>query len=92
VGEALKGHEFHYSRPVISRPEAIKAVFKVCRGHGLDGERDGLCDKNLLATYTHLHSGGYPLWGERFVKVALHLKNKKKPNFFDVSDKERLTI
>jgi cobyrinic acid a,c-diamide synthase len=91
VGEALKGHEFHYSRPLISHPEAIKSVFKVCRGYGLDGERDGLCKKNLLATYTHLHSGGYPLWGERFFKFALHLKNNKKSKFFDDSEKERLT-
>jgi cobyrinic acid a,c-diamide synthase len=92
VGETLKGHEFHYSRPLMSQPEAIKSVFKVCRGNGLDGERDGLCKKNLLATYTHIHSGGYPLWGERFFNVALHLKNNKKSIFFDDSEKEGLTI
>ncbi|MFC1534249.1 cobyrinate a,c-diamide synthase [Thermodesulfobacteriota bacterium] len=79
-GEVIKGHEFHYSRPVISRPEEINFVFKVQRGHGLDGKRDGLCKKNLLATYTHIHAGGNSLWGENFMRAALqYQRHEKKP-------------
>ncbi|UCG65146.1 MAG: hydrogenobyrinic acid a,c-diamide synthase (glutamine-hydrolyzing) [Deltaproteobacteria bacterium] len=77
VGEVLKGHEFHYTRPVMKSPGEITPVFKVHRGHGLDGQRDGLCKKNLMATYTHLHAAGNPLWGERFFKAALESKKRK---------------
>lgn len=78
VGEILKGHEFHYSRPRISRSKKIQCAFKVRRGHGLDGRNDGLYRKNLLATYTHLHAGGNRLWGERFVQTARYFNNARK--------------
>jgi cobyrinic acid a,c-diamide synthase len=76
VGEVLKGHEFHYTRAVQGGSEPINAVFKIRRGQGLDGKRDGLCKKNLLATFTHIHAGGNPLWGQRLVKAALQKKLK----------------
>jgi cobyrinic acid a,c-diamide synthase len=74
LGETLRGHEFHYSRPLFHSKEDIRPVFKVVRGRGLDGRRDGLCKKNLLATYTHLHAGGYALWGESFFKATCRVK------------------
>lgn len=78
VGELLNGHEFHYSRPTLRQSKGVRSVFKVRRGHGLDGERDGLCKKGLLATYTHLHAGGNRVWGERFFKAALNFKKLRK--------------
>ena len=75
AGEILRGHEFHYTRPVMTGSEDICPVFKVLRGQGLDGKRDGLCKKNLLATYSHIHAGGNPLWGQGLVKAALQRKN-----------------
>jgi len=78
VGKELRGHEFHYSRPLIEQSDEIHSIFKIHRGHGFDGERDGLCKKNLLATYTHLHAGGNPLWGEAFFQVAIDQKKKNK--------------
>jgi cobyrinic acid a,c-diamide synthase len=78
VGETLKGHEFHYSRPLIDEPENIRSVFKVHRGRGLDGERDGLVKNNLLATYTHLLAAGNTLWGESLFRAALAGKRRKK--------------
>lgn len=81
VGETLKGHEFHYSRPLISGTEGIHSVFKVHRGRGLDGERDGLCKKNLLATYTHLHAAGNALWGKTFFEAACAHKVRRKKDF-----------
>jgi cobyrinic acid a,c-diamide synthase len=80
VGEVLKGHEFHYTRAVQGGSEPINAVFKIRRGQGLDGKRDGLCKKNLLATFTHIHAGGNPLWGQRLVKAALQSKDWQKRN------------
>ncbi len=76
-GEIFRGHEFHYSRPLKDTSEEITSIFKVIRGKGLDGQRDGLCRKNLLATYTHTHAVGNTLWGKNFFKAAL-LYNKSK--------------
>jgi cobyrinic acid a,c-diamide synthase len=81
VGETLRGHEFHYSRPLIDKAENIRSVFKVHRGRGLDGIRDGLVKKNLLATYTHLHAAGNTLWGKSLFRQALAAKSRKKRNF-----------
>jgi cobyrinic acid a,c-diamide synthase len=80
VGEVLKGHEFHYTRALQGGSEPINAVFRIRRGKGLDGKRDGLCKKNLLATFTHIHAGGNPLWGQRLVKAALQSKDWQKRN------------
>jgi cobyrinic acid a,c-diamide synthase len=80
VGEVLKGHEFHYTRAVQSGSGPINTVFKMRRGKGLDGRTDGLCKKNLLATFTHIHAGGNPLWGQRLVKAALQSKDWQKRN------------
>jgi cobyrinic acid a,c-diamide synthase len=71
IGETLKGHEFHYSRPIIGRAEEFDPVFKVLRGRGIDGDRDGLCKKNLLATYTHVHAAGNDMWGKGLFRAAL---------------------
>ncbi|MDY6971800.1 MAG: cobyrinate a,c-diamide synthase [Thermodesulfobacteriota bacterium] len=70
VGDIVKGHEFHYSRADITREGDIDFIFKVNRGHGVDGRRDGLCRKNVLATYTHVHAAGDPRWAEILVNVA----------------------
>ena len=70
VGEILKGHEFHYSKPVLTGDENMDFVFKVRRGHGVDGERDGICIKNVLATFTHIHAAGNPRWAKGLFEVA----------------------
>jgi cobyrinic acid a,c-diamide synthase len=77
VGETLRGHEFHYSKAVLEDGEQSKAVFKVLRGWGLDGERDGLCNKNLLALYTHLHAGGNRRWAQILAKRGDEFRKKK---------------
>ena len=71
VGELLKGHEFHYSKAVMTNEEDVNFVFKVSRGRGVDGQRDGLCKKNLLATYTHIHAAGDPRWANSVFRAAL---------------------
>ena len=91
AGTSIKGHEFHYSRPVISHPDKIRSVFRMRRGYGLDGERDGLCVNNMLATYTHLHAGGNEIWGKNLFLAALRFKKSKKKisqNRVDIVDME----
>ena len=70
VGEILKGHEFHYSNPVLTGEANVDFAFRVRRGHGVDGERDGICMKNVLATFTHIHAAGNPKWAKGLFEVA----------------------
>jgi cobyrinic acid a,c-diamide synthase len=83
VGEVLKGHEFHYSRAVIKENADVTTVFRVRRGWGIDGTKDGLCAKNLLATYTHIHAGGNPLWASALFAAALNSPLLKENDFED---------
>ena len=85
IGEKLKGHEFHYSKAVLHPSDDTRAVFKVLRGEGIDGQKDGLCRKNMLATYTHIHAGGNPEWARRFLRVAV---SGRERNFSDNSKKK----
>ncbi len=77
-GRTIKGHEFHYSRAVITSESEIRFAFKVLRGHGLDGRRDGLFKNRLLASYTHVHAGGDPEWARGLFDVAAceHIRRK----------------
>jgi cobyrinic acid a,c-diamide synthase len=62
----IAAHEFHYSRLENLAP-GLRYAYRVLRGHGIDGERDGIVHKNLLASYTHLRDAGGNHWTRRFV-------------------------
>lgn len=69
VGAELKGHEFHYSR-ILGPDAATPFVFKLTKGHGIVAGRDGLCYRNVLASYAHIHSVGGSGWAEAMVAAA----------------------
>ncbi len=62
----LAAHEFHYSS-LDNLPPDSRFAYRVKRGHGIDGERDGIMYKNLLASYTHLRATAGCDWPARFV-------------------------
>jgi cobyrinic acid a,c-diamide synthase len=62
----VAAHEFHYSR-LEQVPPGLIYAYRVIRGHGIDGERDGVVYRNLLASYSHLRSVAASPWAERFV-------------------------
>jgi cobyrinic acid a,c-diamide synthase len=68
VGLTIRGHEFHHSKVTIK--EGVKFAYQIRRGHGIDGQRDGVLYKNMFAAYTHLHALGTPSWAEAFVSLA----------------------
>ncbi len=78
-GTILRGHEFHYSRPLDS-DENLKAfsfAFRMKRGRGLYERMDGICYKNVLATYTHVHAYGATEWVEGMLKRAGEFREKR---------------
>lgn len=74
VGAILKGHEFHYSKVELLRK--AKYIYKVKRGRGIDGEHDGMLEKNTLASYMHLHVLSYPHMARNFLKSARYSYDK----------------
>ena len=78
VGMELKGHEFHYSRVLKWQGTDDDLVFAMKRGSGVIHQRDGIVYKNVLATYTHLHALGTPVWAKALVRNAVVRKSTKK--------------
>ncbi len=78
VGTELKGHEFRYSRILSWDGNDEDMVFSTIRGKGFKNHKDGVCYKNILATYTHLHALGTPSWATAMVRVARAYHQTKK--------------
>ena len=79
LGIQLRGHEFHYSSLLTWEGKIEDLCFRMTRGSGFSGRRDGLCYKNTLATYTHIHALGTPSWAKAMVEAAaLYRKNRPK--------------
>ena len=63
---AVRAHEFHHSSLENLAPE-VEFGYRVTRGHGIDGRRDGIVHRNVLASYAHQRSVGGNAWAARFV-------------------------
>lgn len=71
LGSVIKGHEFHYSRPLeIKEQKNLRFIFELERGMGFKNKMDGILFKNLLATYTHIHIFSVKCWAMNFLKKA----------------------
>jgi cobyrinic acid a,c-diamide synthase len=77
VGAEIRGHEFHYSRVLAWSGTERNLVFRMQRGVGIQGDRDGLVYKNVLATYTHIHALGNPGWAHALVRNAVAYRSTK---------------
>jgi cobyrinic acid a,c-diamide synthase len=63
-GSAIRGHEFHYSRMDCARDARFAYRFR--RGKGIDGNKDGLVEHEVLGSYLHTHFSTFSV--ERFVE------------------------
>ncbi|MDP2643917.1 MAG: cobyrinate a,c-diamide synthase [Desulfobacterales bacterium] len=78
VGTELRGHEFHYSRVLKWDGNEADLIFSMKRGSGFINKKDGLRYKNILATYTHIHALGTPLWAPALVRNAREYNRAKR--------------
>jgi cobyrinic acid a,c-diamide synthase len=69
----LRGHEFHYSS-LENIGDDLKFAYRVVRGYGVDGQRDGLVYRNVLASYSHLRNGAGSHWAQQFIDFV---RNKR---------------
>ncbi len=77
IGAEIRGHEFHYSRVLRWSGAEDAFVFRMQRGVGIHGDRDGLLYKNVLATYTHIHALGNPGWAGALVRNAVAFRSQR---------------
>jgi cobyrinic acid a,c-diamide synthase len=70
----IHAHEFHYSS-LENLPDGLIYAYEVLRGHGIDGKRDGIVYRNLLASYTHLRSTRRFSWVKRFLALVEKCKS-----------------
>jgi cobyrinic acid a,c-diamide synthase len=66
AGAGVRAHEFHYAG-VENLPADTRFAYRVRRGHGIDGEHDGIVTKNVLASFVHRRSTRRDNWAARFV-------------------------
>jgi cobyrinic acid a,c-diamide synthase len=62
----VPAHEFHYAR-LENLPDTLEYAYTVARGHGIDGNRDGLIIGNLLAGFSHHRNTEANTWVQRFI-------------------------
>ncbi len=74
IGTEIRGHEFHYSKVLNWRGTDCDLAFAMKRGVGFFNKRDGVCYKNVLATYTHIHALGTTSWAGALVRNAMAYK------------------
>ncbi len=78
TGQVLKGHEFHYSRAIdFGKKEGVSFSFIMKRGQGIMDKKDGICYKNAMGTYTHLHAYGAPEWADGLVGKAVSYQKER---------------
>ncbi len=65
----IAAHEFHYAS-LDNLPPGLRYAYRVARGHGVDGARDGIVHRNVLASFCHLRGAGDRGWVAPFVEFA----------------------
>ena len=78
VGRIIRGHEFHHSSLLDS--EDLHLAYRIKKGQGIKGKKDGIVYKNLFASYVHLHASGTPEWARSFVSLTMEEKQRRKSN------------
>ena len=63
----VHAHEFHHSSLESMDDSQWRYAYRVRRGRGIDGERDGIVIGSLLASYGHLRDVEGCRWAEQFV-------------------------
>ena len=75
LGGSVGGHEFHHSS-LENLPPGLGFAYRVTRGRGIDGRRDGLRIGNLLASYSHLRTGAGSDWAGRYVEFVRRCRDR----------------
>ena len=76
----VHAHEFHHSTLENMAGTHWRYAYRVRRGCGIDGEKDGIVIGSLLASYSHLRDVEGCRWAERFVSYVRGRKGRPIEN------------
>lgn len=82
TGTVVKGHEFHYSR-VTAKGLEHSCIFRLQKGHGIVAGWDGICYRNTLACYSHIHAVGCEDWPRAMVQAARRYQQERSERSLD---------
>ncbi len=68
AGTKIMGHEFHHSEMLMD--EGVKYAIRLERGTGIKDGWDGMCEGNMVASYTHVHSASFRGFPENFLRAC----------------------
>lgn len=75
AGDAIRGHEFHYSRRAEELPDS-NAAYEIRKLRTGNTRLEGFASENVLATYFHINFLSNPSWARRFVESAARFGTK----------------
>lgn len=79
-GEAprrVRAHEFHYARLENLDPD-VACAWRIRRGEGIGGGRDGIVVANTVASFVHLRSTSRFDWAGRFVAFVKETRERRR--------------
>ncbi|VVB69645.1 Cobyrinate a,c-diamide synthase [uncultured archaeon] len=68
AGEQFMGHEFHHSELLME--ENVNYAIRLERGTGIEGGWDGVCEGNMVDSYSHIHSASFRGFPANFIEAC----------------------
>jgi cobyrinic acid a,c-diamide synthase len=75
-GTTIMGHEFHHSEMLMD--EGVKYAIRLERGMGIKDGWDGMCEGNMVASYTHVHSASFRGFPANFLRACKEDRTQKR--------------
>jgi cobyrinic acid a,c-diamide synthase len=75
AGTTARGHEFHYSE-IVGEPDGVPRLYRLTPRRGGAAVSEGYGEKNVLASYVHLHFGSNPEVARNLVASCRAYKEK----------------
>jgi len=75
-GDTFRAHEFHWSR-LLDVPDDIVFAYKTRKSNGKQSGTDGICKKNVLASYTHVHYSSNPELAKNILSTMVKTSRNK---------------
>ena len=75
-GTSVTAHEFHYAA-IRGLPDGLDYAYKLLRGDGIDGRRDGIVVHNVLAGFSHQRNTSANPWVRRFVDFVRRVRSAR---------------
>jgi cobyrinic acid a,c-diamide synthase len=75
-GDTFRAHEFHWSK-LLDVPDDTVFAYKTQKSIGKQSKADGICRKNVLASYTHIHFSSNPELAKNILSAMVKASRNK---------------